>query len=112
MFWERNFIHEIVIRSQSGRDSNGDPVAGVITSGIRCRVEARRDMVRGPDGTEVVSAHRIFTAQPITLGTGIWIPHLGDVVGNESQLRFPLTAAQSERLRGGGATQRLTTVYL
>ena len=111
-FWERNFIHEISIRVPSGRDSNGDATASVTTNNVKCRVEARRDLVRGPDGNEVVSAHRIHTTQAITMGTAIWIPHLGDVVGNDAQARFPLTITQSERLRGGGASHRLTTVYL
>ena len=109
-FFARNLIHTIAFRTTTAaRDANGDAVAKTATQTARARVESRRDKVRGPDGNEVVTAHRIYTDTVIPPGAVVWVPFLGDDVTNDNHGRRPIAVTSSEQLRGGST---LCTVYL
>ncbi len=111
-FWTSNLIHTITYArpSASAVDANGDPssIASQVT--VAARVEARRELVRGPDGKEVMSTHKIFCDVEIKMGDRVWAPGLGDDIAKPGDARHPLTIQVSERLHGGG--QKLVTVWL
>lgn len=108
-FIRRNMIHEIAYRVPTGRDGNGDFLAAGPILRAPARVEARVDKVRGPDGNEVITTHRIYTGAIVPMSATMWVPMLGDDVANDNHGRRPLAISNSEQLRGG---DRLCTVYM
>lgn len=111
-FFSGNLIHTITYaRPATTVNAAGDPstVAAQVPN-VPARVEGKRELVRGPDGTEVVTEHKIMTETEIKMGDRIWVPHLGDDVSKVGDARHPVSISSSERLKGGGT--RLYVVFL
>lgn len=65
-------------------DGYGDPTFSAQTA-ISARVESKRDILRGTDGTEIESNHVVFSATQIPLDARVWLP--GDNTADDSAAR-------------------------
>jgi hypothetical protein len=71
----------------------GDPDFGTRVDLIPSRNEPKIKIVIGPDGTERVSSHVVFTQRLITIQDRVWLTSDGDTAGTIAQARFAISIA-------------------
>lgn len=81
----------VTYKTRSSVSNYGDPSFSAAST-MSARVEAKRKLLVGPDGSQTESTHIIYTESELKVGTKVWLP--GDTTSTDAHAKRIIEARQ------------------